>query len=110
MASRDATVVLCPVCGNELVIDPWRLSLTDPLMDKICRCCNIHFGYDDAGGSLEGTPEEIYALWREWWVRLGMPWVHTHGGPPAGWDPVAQLRRIGVELPSVELPGGEPES
>jgi hypothetical protein len=38
----------------------------------------------------------IYARWRQEWVRQGMKWFSKGTDPPAGWNPIEQLRNIGT--------------
>lgn len=58
----------CPVCSYDLELTPWSGSSPS---DEICPSCGIHFGYDD--WRLESR-EEVYAAWREKWIRSGKPW------------------------------------
>lgn len=93
------TDTLCPVCGYGIDLDEWRRTLSDPLLGYICPCCAFHFGYRDMpGGGLRGTKAQKYAQWRTWWIRFAMRWMHTDTPPPPGWDPIEQLKRIGMEL------------
>ena len=81
----------CPVCGCDLDFAPWK---GDSAADEMCPCCGIQFGYDDfAGGQPELRPE-IYAQWREKWIREGMRWSSRGIEPPQGWNAVEQLRGI----------------
>ncbi len=73
----------CPVCGYN--------GLHEPAYDRhgyasfeICPCCGIEFGYEDARRSHESL--------RDKWIARGMPWWSDVRKPPAGWDPVQQLR------------------
>lgn len=82
---------LCPVCGNSLSKPAWRGDLAS---FEICRSCGTQFGYQDH----LRTPER-YAELREQWVASGMRWWSKSNGPPPGWDPEQQLRRVSVEPP-----------
>ena len=85
---------LCPVCGYDLGFPPWK---GDSSSDEICPSCGIQFGYDDAAGYDRNTREAIYQEWREIWIKSGMSW-EGYRNPPSGWDPVKQLKRIGVSV------------
>lgn len=81
----------CPVCGYDGLLEPAYDSFGDPSFE-ICPCCSVEFGYEDASRSHESLREE--------WVAKGMPWWSDVRKPPAGWDPVKQLRTV------TESPGG----
>jgi len=89
---------ICPVCGYpDLEDPPWDEN--GGASDEICHSCGIHFGYDDdpyASGS-KGTKEEVYQRWRNVWISKGKFWS-TGIKPPENWDPVEQLKNIGIEL------------
>jgi hypothetical protein len=105
-ASRNGRPILrplCPVCGYELEEEAW---INGSPSDDICLSCGIQFGYHDAAGGDERGRQRIYARWRQRWIDDGMPWGgsgrtdaldRAYGAPPSGWDPVEQLRRIGVD-------------
>ena len=42
--------------------------------------------------------QELYKEWRERWLMGGMRWNGGGEDPPENWNPVEQLRRIGVEV------------
>ncbi len=89
-------LTLCPVCGYDLGLLPWS---DDSPSDEICPSCGIQFGYDDAIGLREPNAREaVYARWRAQWLDRGMPWSSHGRVPPVHWDPVLQLRGIGIEL------------
>ena len=88
----------CPVCGYP--------DLTEPAYDQhgcasfdICPSCGTEFGYDDAG--------RTHADLRERWVNTGAKWSSSTAKPPAGWDPVAQIRLAGL---STEHPASAPNA
>lgn len=94
MGSIDLTNA-CPVCGFNLGFRPWH---GESPSDEICPCCGIQFGYTDcAGGDVERR-KETYIKWRADWIRGGMVWDKGRSDPPAGWNPVTQLKRIGVDV------------
>ena len=86
---------LCPVCGFDLGFRPW--DGPNP-SDEICPSCHIQFGYHDAAGEDEKGRGKIYAKRRADWVAGGMAWDKGRSEPPAGWNPVAQLKRVGVDV------------
>ena len=86
----------CPVCAY--------VGLEEPAYDnhgyasfEICACCGIEFGYQDARRS--------HGELRREWIANGMKWHHPP--PPAGWNPVAQLRNAGFDLPGAAMPPGD---
>ncbi|PYV51815.1 MAG: hypothetical protein DMG98_25340 [Acidobacteria bacterium] len=86
----------CPVCGySDLSTPPWNDGAPS---FEICPSCGIQFGYTDAAG---GDPEARTALWKKWrrrWIETGMAWNSIGQKPPSGWDPVAQLKNIGIAI------------
>jgi len=93
----------CPVCGYNLGYSPWE---GDSSSDEICPCCYIQFGYDDWVEDGPSARENIYENWRKCWIDGGMKW-HSKGiNPPVGWNPVDQIRTIGICLG----PNGQPIS
>jgi hypothetical protein len=113
---------LCPVCGYDELREPPYEQYGDPVpvgihgeplelgspTHTICPSCSFHFGYDDDFQTL-GIPaglllDELYAVfdrWREQWIANGMEfWSRSWRQPPAGWDPVSQLRRVGHNVAS----------
>jgi hypothetical protein len=90
---------LCPVSGfdfgEEFGEPPWS---GDSPSDEICLCCGIQFGYTDFAGGDKVARQELYKEWRERWIMGGMRWTGVGASPPERWDPVAQLRRIGVAV------------
>lgn len=86
---------LCPVCGYMLGFHPWEGGSAS---DEICPCCYIQFGYDDWA---EGDGEkrgEIYESWRKRWIEQGMKWSSKGQRPPDAWNPIEQLRSIGIQV------------
>lgn len=81
----------CPVCGYPALEEPPR-SRSGGGSYEICSSCGFQFGVtdDDQGFT--------YEQWRERWRKQGMPWDKNASAPPPGWDPVDQLRNIGVRL------------
>jgi hypothetical protein len=71
---------LCPVCGYEM---------DDPPRDyNICPSCGTEFGLHDLNAS-------ILEL-REAWIKNGPKWWSSTDPQPDGWDPYAQLARLGI--------------
>src|SRR5207253_394180 len=86
---------VCPVCGFPGLYEPPRYSGGSY---EICPCCGIQFGYtDEAGGDIDKRTS-IYQQWREKWIKDGMVWSSRGRNPPSGWNPVAQLKNIGIDL------------
>jgi hypothetical protein len=78
---------MCPVCGFPDLTEPPRPSSGGGSYE-ICPSCSFQFGVsdDDRGFTYEG--------WRRHWIEEGMPWDREGSQPPAGWDPVQQLRAV----------------
>ena len=86
---------LCPVCGYRLGFLPWNGKSSS---DEICPCCYIQFGYDDGDVEDEIGRTLVYGEWRKRWIDQGMKWNSKGRIPPDGWNPVEQLRSIGVQV------------
>jgi hypothetical protein len=39
-----------------------------------------------------------YEFWRKKWIQEGMIWDKGQSDPPIGWDPISQLKNVGVDL------------
>lgn len=85
---------LCPVCGYVLDQEPWEDGIGS---QEICCCCGIQFGYDDAAQGDPVRRVDVYSRWRSTWIEEGMEWRGS-GAAPSAWDPLFQLRKIGVTL------------
>lgn len=85
----------CPVCGYGLGFSPWK---GDSASDEICPCCYMQFGYDDAAGGDANSRRDIYQRWRKSWIEQGMKWNGKSIKCPDDWNPVEQLRAIGIHL------------
>jgi hypothetical protein len=66
--------------------------------DEICPCCGIQFGYTDAAGGDLQARERLYQEWRLRWIAQGMLFKHKGNALPQNWDPISQLKRIGVNV------------
>ena len=80
----------CPACGYPGLTEAPRSPTTGAGSYEICPSCGFEFGVtdDDQGFS--------YEQWRQRWVERGMPWDSAGiEPPPNGWDPSAQLQRLG---------------
>ncbi len=84
---------LCPVCGYALWFSPWN---GESASDEICPCCFIQFGYDDAAGGDTEARRTTYENWRQRWIDAGMPWKSRGTKPSDNWDPLEQLKAIGI--------------
>ncbi len=81
----------CPVCGfDELKYPPYNELMGGS--NEMCQSCGYEFGYHD--DDQEITHEE----WRERWIKNGMKWRVDDKHKPLHWNPVAQLRNIGVVI------------
>jgi acyl carrier protein len=89
LVSRYAVVSenYCLVCGYDLGFPPWKGGSAS---DEICPCCGIQFGYHDVAA--EGRTM-VYRDWRYRWVSGGCSWW-SKLGPPQGWNPLEQLKRV----------------
>jgi len=87
MPTPVITAYLCPVCGYSEMSRP-------PAECNICPCCFTEFGVSNVGWS--------NAELREDWIARGALWSDPDVNPPAGWDPIAQLRETGYELTKSE--------
>ncbi len=95
MASVEVSRFSCPACGFYLGFAAWDgLSASD----EICSSCGIQFGYSDVAGGDPLARVALYKNWREKWIEDGMVWRGKGILPPEGWDPVKQLRNIGIIL------------
>ena len=83
----------CPACGFTLGSLDFKYY-----GGESCPCCCIEFQYDDnpLASGVTGTKEEIYATWRDNWIRGGMKF--KCGEPPPNWNPVEQLKNIGIDV------------
>ena len=69
-------MMMCPVCAYRFLSD-------DALNHDVCPSCGTEFGYDDVAQSHESLRME--------WLGNSGPWFDRSVGPPADWDPVAQV-------------------
>jgi hypothetical protein len=85
------TAHVCPICGFSALVQAPRTSSGGGSYE-ICPSCGFQFGVtdDDRGYT--------YEQWRAEWRKRGMPWDNRSSSPPPDWDPVEQLRRVGVEF------------
>ena len=80
---------VCPVCGfNELDEPP--VSECGGGSYEICPSCGFQFGVSDEDRGI------TYEEWRKQWISDGMIWDKGRSLPPPEWDPIAQLKRIGI--------------
>ncbi len=87
----------CPVCGYDgLTERSWTNESGGS--DEICPSCGIQFGYTDFAGGDPQAREDLYKRWRREWIENGMRWDKGRSTPPPGWDPVGQLKNIGVNI------------
>jgi hypothetical protein len=91
---------LCPICGYPELTEIPRTTGGGGSYE-ICPSCGFQFGVSDEDRGF------TYETWRERWIKQGMPWDKKRSQPPEGWDPVKQLRAIGVEVLFPKPPGGD---
>jgi hypothetical protein len=89
---RIGALYHCPVCGWPVMLD---LPLAESL--EICQSCGIQWGYQDAAGGDEARRSALHREWRERWIAEGMTFSSA-SDQPEGWDPVEQLRAVGIEI------------
>ena len=73
----------CPVCGYPKLDEPPYDEHNCPTY-IICPSCGTEFGYDDATAR--------HSELRQKWIEGGMRWWSRATSPPAGWEPVRQLK------------------
>lgn len=79
----------CPACGYPDLDEAPRSPRSGGGSYEICPSCGFQFGVTDDDRGIS------YERWRARWIERGMPWRGRGGqGPPAGWDPKEQLRRV----------------
>ena len=78
---------ICPVCGFPELTEIPRTDAGGGSFE-ICPSCSFQFGVtdDDRGFT--------YEQWRSCWIKEGMKWDKGRTDPPAGWDPLEQLRSV----------------
>ena len=96
----------CPICGFDQLDQPPYDPETGNESHDICSSCGFEYGYTDDGAAsgkypLDWTREMIIKDYREQWIESGMKWAFPddqHNLMPEGWDPVAQLNNIGIDV------------
>ena len=81
----------CPVCGYPGLDEPPRTEESGASYE-ICPSCGFEFGVTDEDRGIS------YEQWRREWIAGGMRWW-SRRRPPAGWDPLAQVRELGEPGP-----------
>jgi hypothetical protein len=82
---------ICPVCGFPELDEP-PISESGGGSYEICPSCGFQFGVSDDDRGI------TYEEWRKQWIDHGMIWDKGRSVPPDGWNPVEQLRCIGVDV------------
>lgn len=77
----------CPVCGYDDLSDPPH-TVSGGSSYEICPSCGFEYGYTDDNSGY------TFEAWRQKWIDEGMPWDEGETAPPAGWDPVEQLKNL----------------
>ncbi len=83
----------CPVCGYPEVdvLDEHGCTTFE-----ICDCCGAESGY---AFDAKASEEQLSALRKDWLYGRAAKWWSTIAKPPAGWDPLAQLKSAGLRVP-----------
>jgi hypothetical protein len=87
---------ICPVCGYPELSES-AYNEDGGGNDEICASCGFQFGYSDRGYGIE-DPEthQMHREWREKWIKGGMKWYSSFTIQSPRWNPIQQLRNIGV--------------
>jgi hypothetical protein len=118
--SEDNPGYMCPICGFDALEELPYERYGDPVLvgphveplevgaptHEICPSCGFHFGCDDEmqligvpGGMVLDKLTRILRRWRALRIAEGMRvWSSDWRPLPPGWDPVAQLRRLGRDV------------
>jgi DNA-directed RNA polymerase subunit RPC12/RpoP len=89
---NDLTKYLCPSCGYKFTSALYNEDKEFEATDEICPSCGYQYGYTDINSGFS------FKDWRHQWVSNGMPFEHQIANSGPNWDPIEQLKRIGVEL------------
>jgi len=81
----------CPVCGFP-ELDEQPRTEAGAGSYEICPSCGFQFGVTDEDRGFS------YEAWHAKWVQEGMQWDKGRTVAPIGWNPLEQLRRIGVKI------------
>jgi hypothetical protein len=82
---------LCPVCGYDGLEEEPRPPSGGGSFE-ICPSCGFQFGVSDDDRGF------TYERWRQIWIDGGMIWDKGRSPAPVGWDPRAQLARLGINI------------
>jgi hypothetical protein len=86
----------CPVCGYSDFDEPPWSSNGSPSYD-ICPSCGVEFAYQDFGRDEVERRNRWHDL-RQKWIGSGMRWSSSVHPLPPDWNPVKQLKKIGIEI------------
>ncbi|HMQ01938.1 MAG TPA: hypothetical protein PKD79_02620 [Candidatus Doudnabacteria bacterium] len=99
---KDLEKYLCPSCGFKFLVSLYDEDGEFDAVDEICPACGYTFGYTDINSGYS------YKDWRHKWISEGLNWWSKRESEPQ-WNPVEQLKGIGVELDSNNNIVKEPE-
>jgi hypothetical protein len=85
------------VCGYQHLNEPAH-SPSGGGSYEICPSCGFQFGITDDDSGI------TYEQWRKQWISESMPWNSIGIKPPQDWDPVVQLKNIGIDIKRHDKP------
>ncbi|MDR3450744.1 MAG: hypothetical protein P4M15_13545 [Alphaproteobacteria bacterium] len=86
---REREKYICPVCGYPGLSEPAYNDYGNPSFD-IC----VSFWYQF--GKTDDDEHFTHEQWRQKWIAEGAPWRGKSKKAPSDWNPMEQLRNIGV--------------
>ena len=85
----------CPVCGfDHIEEEPW---LNNSPSYYICPSCGTEYGYDDYSINEKDRLAKHKELLSNW-IKGGMEFWSQDDRKPTNWNPIQQLRNIGIKL------------
>lgn len=103
MSMNDLEKFLCPSCGYKFPVSLYNKDGQFDSADEICPACGYQYGYTDINSG------HSFKEWRKKWIDNGMQFKHQIANQDSAWDPIKQLKTIGVELDSKNNIVKEPE-
>jgi hypothetical protein len=84
----------CPICGYEKIT---VLDESGCTTFEICDSCGCEAGYEYDPSS---SNEHLEKHRRKWVVNKNCKWWSTTTKPPIGWNPIEQMKKAGIKVPS----------